>query len=50
MHIYFLLTTLAYGAEGLHFSAFIQLGDTHWQTMTDDKSSLLLLGKKRRGT
>ena len=23
IHIYFMLTTLAYGAEGLHFSAFI---------------------------
>ena len=25
-HIYFMLTTLAYGAEGLHISAFIKVG------------------------
>ena len=25
-HIYFMLTTLAYGAEGLHINAFIKVG------------------------
>ena len=24
MHTFFMLTTLAYGAEGLHFSAFVE--------------------------